>query len=104
MGQWRYLLIKLVSEGKIQKQTFWNSFYNVLMQTFGEYGYIKVDPRVISYDEENLEVILRCDKKWINLVRASLIFLTKISDIPVMAYIAKVSGTLKKLKKLKTSH
>jgi RNase P/RNase MRP subunit POP5 len=71
------------------------------MQIFGEYGYMQVDPKVIDYDEENLEIILKCRKERIHIVRASLIFLTKINNNPVMAYIAKASGTLKKLKSLK---
>jgi RNase P/RNase MRP subunit POP5 len=71
------------------------------MQIFGEYGYMQVDPKVIDYDEENLEIILKCRKERIHIVRASLIFLTKINNNPVMAYVAKASGTLKKLKSLK---
>jgi len=101
LGEWRYLLIKLISNNKIQKQVFLNAFRTTLMQIFGEYGYIQVDPKVIDYDEENLEIILKCKKEKVHIVRASLLFLTEINNNPVMAYVAKASGTLKKLKTLK---
>ncbi|MEM3507203.1 MAG: Rpp14/Pop5 family protein [Candidatus Bathyarchaeia archaeon] len=98
MGEWRYLLIKLISDDKIQKQAFWSAFRNVLIQIFGEYGYMQVDPKLIDYDEENLKAILKCRKKGIEIIRASLLFLININSNPIMAYVARTSGTLKKLK------
>ncbi|MEM2897407.1 MAG: Rpp14/Pop5 family protein [Candidatus Bathyarchaeia archaeon] len=97
----RYLLIKLVSNDKVSRQSFWNTFHSVLMQIFGEYGFLQADPKIIDYDEDSLEIILMCKKRGLHLVRVTLVFTTKIDNNPIMAYVARVSGTSKKLKDIR---
>jgi len=66
---------------------------------FGEYGASLTDLRLIEYDAENMQAILRCSHKALPLVRASIPCVTKIGKNPAAIHIQVISGTLKSLRR-----
>jgi len=54
---------------------------------------------VIDYRKEKKILILRCFHNYLNMVRATIAFITKIDEKPAAMHIISVSGTLKTLRK-----
>ena len=69
------------------------------MKIFGEYGASQTDLRLIEYNPENKQAILRCSHNALPIVRASIPCITRIGNKPASVHIELISGTLKSLRR-----
>jgi RNase P/RNase MRP subunit POP5 len=61
---------------------------------------MKTWPKIIYFNPELKEAIIRCCHNTINEVRASLALITKINENTTAIHVIRVSGTSKSLNKL----
>jgi len=98
----RYLAVKAESKEPIQEKEVLDAVWNALTQLFGEYGASQADLAFIRDRKQKDYLILRCLRKALPMVRASIASITEINKKPATIHVLRVSGTLKALRK-KTS-
>jgi len=95
----RYIAVKINNAQTIKKEDVYIAVWNSLLRLFGEYGASRTDLRLIEYDPENREAVLRCSHEALPLVKASITCVTQIGGKPAAIHIQLVSGTLKTLRR-----
>ncbi len=97
----RYLLFQtLTLEGKIRGGDIKDVIFDNFKELFGITGLSQADLTFINYDEEKGLGVLRCSHKLLDNVRASIAFIQKADGKNVSLNVLRVSGTIKKLRKL----
>ena len=94
----RYLAISLDGDDASSEQEVSDALYQAVREIFGEYGVSSIRPRLIEYDEEKREGIVRCDRGSTREMRAALALVTEISNSDVAVRVMAASGTIKSLK------
>ncbi len=94
----RYLAISLDGGDAYSEQEISDALYQAVRELFGDYGVSSIRPRLIEYDEEKREGIVRCDRSHTREMRAALALITKISNSDAAVRVAGASGTIKSLK------
>ena len=97
---WRYLLIKVLSNERITKDSLNSTLFQNLRYLYGEQSLMETWPKIIYFNPESKEAIIRCRHNAINEVRASLALITKINEHATAIHVIRVSGTSKSLNKL----
>jgi RNase P/RNase MRP subunit POP5 len=92
------LAIKIESSRTTEREIY-NAILDSILRLFGEYGASQTDLRLIEYDPEKMQAILRCSHKALPIVRASIPCVTHIGNEPASMHIQLVSGTLKSLRR-----
>ncbi|NIU39551.1 hypothetical protein GWN65_06195 [Candidatus Bathyarchaeota archaeon] len=95
----RYLAVKAESEEPIQGKELLDAVWNALTQLFGEYGASQAGLAFIRDHEQKDYFILRCSRRALPTVRASIASITEIGEKPATVHVLRVSGTLKALRK-----
>ncbi len=94
----RYLAISLDGGDAFSEQEISDALYQAVQELFGDFGVSGLRPRLIEYDEEKREGIVRCDRSHTREMRAALALITEISNSDVAVRVTGVSGTIKSLK------
>jgi RNase P/RNase MRP subunit POP5 len=95
----RYLAISLDGGGDAYtEQEISDALYQAIRGLFGDYGVSGLRPRLIEYDEERREGIVRCNRSNTREMRAALALITKISNRDAAVRVMGASGTIKSLK------
>ena len=94
----RYLAISLDSEDAYSEQEVSDALYQAVRELFGEYGVSSIRPRLIDYDDEKGEGIVRCDRSSTMEMRAALALVTAISNRDAAVRVMAASGTIRSLK------
>jgi RNase P/RNase MRP subunit POP5 len=95
----RYLAVKAESKEPIQGKEVLDAVWDALTQLFGEYGASQAELALIRDHKEKGYFILRCSRKALPMVRASIASITEIGEKPAVIHVLRVSGTLKALSK-----
>ena len=94
----RYLAISLDGGDAYSEQEVSDALYQAVRELFGDFGVSSIRSRLIEYDEEKREGIVRCDRSHTREMRAALALITEISNSDVAVRVTGVSGTIKSLK------
>ena len=94
----RYLAISLDGDDAFSEHEVSDALYQAVRELFGEYGVSSIRPRLIEYDEEKREGIVRCDRSSTREMRAALALVTEISNSDAAVRVMAASGTIKSLK------
>jgi RNase P/RNase MRP subunit POP5 len=94
----RYLAIYLDGGNDYSEQEVSDALYEAVRELFGDYGVSGIRPRLIEYDEEKREGIVRCDRGSTREMRAVLALITEISNQEAAVRVIGASGTIKSLK------
>lgn len=95
----RYIAVKIDSNQTIKKEDVFYAVWNSILKMFGEYGASQTDLRLIDYDPENRQAVLRCSHKALPLVKASIPCVTRIGGGAAAIHVQLVSGTLSALRR-----
>jgi len=95
----RYLAVKAESEEPVQGKEVLDAVWNALTRLFGEYGASQSGLAFIREDKQKGYFILRCLRKALPMVRASIASITEVDEKPAAIHVLRVSGTLKALRK-----
>ncbi len=95
----RYLAAKVEMEEPIEERDLLDSVWTALSQLFGEYGASQAELSFIRDHEQKEYFILRCSRRALPMVRASIASITEIGEKPATVHVLRVSGTLKALRK-----
>ncbi len=94
----RYLAISLDGGDEYSEQEISDVLYQAVQDLFGDFGVSGIRPRLIEYDEEKREGIVRCDRSHTREMRAALALITEISNSNAAVRVTGASGTIKSLK------
>jgi len=94
----RYLAVKAESEKPIQGKEVLSAVWNAITQLFGEYGASQCELTLIRNRKQRDYFILRCSRKALPMIRASIASITEIGEKPATIHVLRVSGTLKALR------
>ena len=94
----RYLVFEVLSNGKISFDEVYNAIINGAMSFIGQLGMAKAGIIVLEdkWNEKMQRGILKVSHKSVDALRASLLFITKIGNEPVIVKSVGLSGILKK--------
>ncbi len=94
----RYLAISVDGGDAYSEQEISDALYQAVQELFGDFGVSSIRPRLIEYDEEKREGIVRCNRSHTREMRAILALITEISDSDAAVRVTGASGTIKSLK------
>jgi RNase P/RNase MRP subunit POP5 len=94
----RYLAISLDGGDAYSEQEISDTLYQAVQELFGDFGVSGLRPRLIEYDEERREGIVRCNRSSTREMRAALALITEISNSDAAVRVMGTSGTIKSLK------
>ena len=95
----RYLALQAYSEADISKAELSRAVSDKIHFLYGVKGAAETDLRMIEYDQQLRQGIIRCSHDRLNETRAALAHITVINDAPVAIQVVTVSGTIKTLRK-----
>jgi RNase P/RNase MRP subunit POP5 len=95
----RYLAVKPESETPIHGKRVLDAVWKALTTLFGEYGASQAELALIRNHKQKDYFIIRCSRKALPMVRASIASITEIDGKPAAFHVLRVSGTLKALRK-----
>jgi ribonuclease P/MRP protein subunit POP5 len=95
----RYLAFRVVSAQSVNKRDVTDAVWNAILKLFGEYGASQTNLALIEYDQEKSWGIIRCSRRTVEMVRASIASVTEINETIVAIHVLGVSGTLKALRR-----
>ena len=95
----RYLALKVENEEPLSEKDLVGAIWNSVLQLFGEYGASQTNLYLVEFNPKNGYAILRCSHKAVDMVRASVVAITRVSEKPVAIHVMRVSGTLRALRK-----
>lgn len=94
----RYAAFRVFSPNSPGEKEVHEAVQRSVLELFGVYGFSTIKPKIIEYDVDKSEGIVRCSHLHLPLLRASLAYITTIEEKPAAFIILKVSGTLKTLR------
>ena len=95
----RYLAIQIDSSYSFNPRDIIDQIWNSINTLYGEYGASKISLRLIDYNQENSQLIIRIDLFSLDLVRSSIAIITSINNKQISLHVISISGTIKALKK-----
>ncbi|MEE8354662.1 MAG: Rpp14/Pop5 family protein [Candidatus Bathyarchaeia archaeon] len=94
----RYLAFSIDGGDDYSEQEISDALYNAVRELFGDYGVSGLRPKLIEYDEEKREGIVRCSRSNTREMRAAMALITEISNREAAVRVMGASGTIKSLK------
>jgi len=94
----RYIAVKIDSD-KVDEKEIFNAIWESILRLFGEYGASQTDLRLIEYNPQNRQAVLRCSHQALPLVKASIPCVTRVGNQPATIHTQLISGTLKSLRR-----
>jgi RNase P/RNase MRP subunit POP5 len=76
-----------------------NAVWNAVTKLHGECGASQTALSLISYERQAKFAVIRVGHNAVEMVRASLASITKITGKPAAVHVIRVSGTIKALRK-----
>ena len=95
----RYLALKIHGETDTSESDLRRAISDKIHFLYGVKGAAETDFRMIEYDQQLMQGIIRCNHDRLTETRAALAHITAINDAPVSVQVVTVSGTIKTLKK-----
>lgn len=95
----RYLAVKAECKEPVEGREVLDAVWNALTQLFGEYGASQAELTLIRDYKQKEYLVLRCSRRALPMVRASVASVTEIGEKPTTIHVLRVSGTLKALRK-----
>ncbi len=95
----RYLALQLHCEAEPSKSELSRVISDKIRFLYGVKGAAETDLRMIEYDQQLMQGIIRCNHDRLTETRAALAHITAIDDAPVAIQVVTVSGTIKTLRK-----
>jgi len=95
----RYLALKVVSEQPVDGRDVIDAVWKAVLRLFGEYGASQASLSLIEYDSQKNYAIVRCSRRALEMVRASVASITEMNERPTVIRVLGVSGTLRALRK-----
>jgi len=93
----RYLLLQIDVEGSLNEREFLDAIWGSIARLYGENGASLTNMSLIKYDEEKKSALIRVSLSALQIVRASIALITRISDRSAAVQVIKISGTIKSL-------
>jgi RNase P/RNase MRP subunit POP5 len=95
----RYLLVKILGEHKITDQQFHETVDRTVRRYFGELGFARIDPRLITFNGGSSTAILSCEPSAVADLESAVALVTRESDSAMSILVLRVSGTVKAVRK-----
>ena len=90
----RYVVFEIVSDAKFSVTEIKKEVDAALLLFLGQLGLSKAVPMFIK--AENNKFIMKVNHKWVDELKAGLIFIKKIKNKPILVKSIVTSGTVKK--------
>jgi len=97
----RYLLLRVICERPVSSEEFGTALINSVRRCFGEFGLSRIEPRLIRFNSEKLEVIVSCKRETMDELQAAIALISDLSGTPIIPLALSVSGTIKGLARRK---
>ncbi|HID17134.1 TPA: hypothetical protein EYP26_02430 [Candidatus Bathyarchaeota archaeon] len=91
----RYLVIKIISQGRVDGGAFRLALVKSLAKLFGEVGLAKASLKFLSFNDEEKAAVVGCDRAFLNELRAAVALMSEVNNKAICPFVAKVSGTVK---------
>lgn len=91
----RYLAYSIISNGKISQESARKAIEKSALSFLGQLEYARAGVMIMPAGNAG---IIRASNKYLNKVRASMMFIDNIEDNPVLIETVTVSGILRKAK------
>ena len=98
----RYLLLKIIMKNinaELNREKLQSALFNSILNLFGEAGLVESKFKLLIFNEEKKIAVVKCAKNFINNFRAAIALITNLNNEEALIFIAKVSGTIKGIKK-----
>ncbi len=95
----RYLLFKIIANGRIEKDRLIQVIWRQLFQLYGETGTSKTGLWLAEFDEEGNYGILRTNIDALTMVRTTLASIRRIDEVKCILTSVATSGTISALKR-----
>jgi RNase P/RNase MRP subunit POP5 len=66
---------------------------------FGELGFSRIDPKIISFDSDSSTAILSCERAAASELESAMALVTRDSDAQMSMLVLRVSGTIKGIRR-----
>jgi RNase P/RNase MRP subunit POP5 len=95
----RYLLVRILSERGLSGDQFNELLIQTVKKSFGEIGFVRVNPKLIHFNAEKAEAIVACERGRVMDLEAALALATDHLGVTIALITTRVSGTIKSLRK-----
>lgn len=95
----RYLWVHIETDAELDRETLDNAIDAEIHFLYGVKGAVDINYRLIDYNSEPHDAIIRCNHIKLNDMRAALAHLSELGGGPARLDVRLVSGTIKTLKK-----
>jgi len=97
-GKKRYIKFELLSDRQLDRRDVSLATIKNMQSLFGEHGLAEKRFKFMDFNEKTNSGIVFCDNNATEVIKASLLFLKTVGNMPVLPKIIAVSGSLNKLK------
>jgi ribonuclease P/MRP protein subunit POP5 len=95
----RYLALQVHSEADITQAELSRAISDKIHLLYGVKGAAETDCRMIEYDQQHRQGIIRCNHDRLTETRAAVAHITAVNGAPASVQVVTVSGTIKSLRK-----
>jgi RNase P/RNase MRP subunit POP5 len=99
----RYVLVKVMSQNSVSSDQFNDLLTQSVRKSFGEIGFIGINPKLIRFNPEKAEAIVACERSKVMELQAALALATDTLGAKVALITLRVSGTIKGLRQKRQS-
>ncbi len=92
----RYLVFEIISKDKLARDEVQKAVNEALLRFLGEFGVAKAAPIFIKEKYKNNQFMVKISHKYVAEVKAALILIKRIKNVPVIIKSVITSGTIKK--------
>ncbi|MEM4446855.1 MAG: Rpp14/Pop5 family protein [Candidatus Jordarchaeales archaeon] len=96
----RYIVFQVVGSKGLEFEEVAGSILSELLRIFGELGVSVMELKIIEYDKDSGFGVLRCSHRTVSAVQAGVSLISSISGAPVLVDVRRVTGSLKKARKI----
>ena len=91
----RYVSIRAVCEHKLTQEQLHAALYDSVLRYFGEFGYSRIDPKIMRFDADSSTGVISCERKAAPDLESILSLMTEYSGGRLTVLVLGVSGTIK---------
>jgi RNase P/RNase MRP subunit POP5 len=95
--RWRYILLKIVSEGSFSEADLMSALTEAARRLFGLVGLYRTSPKITRFLSSSGYAIVKCRAGSVEEFRAVVALLGSIGGRPAAAFVIRSSGTIKAL-------
>lgn len=99
----RYVLVKVLSDNRMSADQFNEVLTQSVRKSFGEIGYVGVNPKLIRFDADRSEAIVACEREKVTELQTALALTTDSFGAKIALVTLRVSGTIKGLRRRKAT-